>query len=203
MSCSIYDFDDTLFITNSRINILNKRREIIKSYTSSEYRDFYDEVKAHLKDGNDIDFSEFDEEEIEEFELIEIMVNDLIKKYHSNSDIYILTSRGTEPEYLQRFIFNTTNILLPLENIITVNNSTIFERIIKTIKNNPLYEKLKASQHISSIKKVLALIMIMKKRYRYVDFFDDDYKNIKAMEDNIDSIKSYYPHTMIHLHHIS
>lgn len=201
MSCSIYDFDDTLFITNSHINILNKERKIIKSYTSSEYRDFYDEIKIHLNNGNDVDFSEF-EQEIEEFEIIDIMIKDLIKKYILNDDIYILTARGIKPEYLQSFIHNSTNILLPLENIITVNNVMIYEKVIKSIKHHIIYEKLKEKQYMSSIKKVLALTSIIKNGYTYVDFFDDDYKNIKTVEDNINSIKSSYPHTIVHLHHI-
>jgi hypothetical protein len=201
MYCSVYDFDDTLFITNSKIHILNKNKEIVQSYTSSEYRDFYDEIKRDLEKGYDIDYSEFHKEEINEFTEIEFMIKDLIKKYLDGCEIFILTARGIKPEYLQNFIFNTTNIKIPLRNIFSVSYEPVFIEIHKNMIRHDVYKKIRFSRN-TSLKKVYGLINILLKGYKIIDLYDDDQRNITEMNKNMQNIKEFFPNTIINLHHI-
>lgn len=202
MYCSIYDFDDTLFITNSKIHILNKNGDVIKSYTSSEYRDLYDEIKKDLQKDYDIDFSDFHKEEINEFTEIEYMINDLMKKYNDGCEIFILTARGIKPDYLQNFIFNTTGILIPLRNIISVSYEPLFNEIHNNIIGHKIYKKIKYSHRNTSIKKVYGLINILLKGYNIIDLYDDDRRNITEINNNMQYIKEFFPNTIINLHHI-
>ena len=201
MYCSIYDFDDTLFITNSKIHILNKNGQVIKSYTSSEYRDLYDEIKRALHNGYDIDYSEFHKEEINEFTEIEYMIKDLMKKYLDGCEIFILTARGIKPEYLQNFIFNTTNIKIPLRNIFSVSYEPVFIEIHKNMIRHNIYKKIRFSRN-TSLKKVFGLINILLKGYKIIDLYDDDQKNITEIDKNMQNIKEFFPNTIINLHHI-
>jgi hypothetical protein len=203
MYCSIYDFDDTLFITNSKIHILNKNGNIIKSYTSSEYRDLYDEIKKDLHNGYDIDFSDFHKEDINEFTEIEYMIKDLMKKYIDGCDIFILTARGIKPEYLQSFIFNTTGIKIPLINVISVSYEPLFNEIYKNVIRHEIYNKIKLSNRNTSVKKVYGLINILLKGYNIIDIYDDDRRNITEMNKNMKYIKEFFPNTIINIHHIS
>ena len=202
MYCSIYDFDDTLFITNSKIHILNKNGDIVKSFTSSEYRDLYDEIKRDLDNGYNIDYSEFHKNEINDFTEIEYMIKDLIKKYIDGCEIFILTARGINPEYLQNFIFNTTNIKIPLINIFSVSYEPVFNEIFKNIIRHEIYKKIRVSNRNTSIKKVYCLINILLKGYNIIDLYDDDHRNITTMNKNMKYIKEFFPDTVINLHHI-
>jgi hypothetical protein len=180
---------------------LNKSGNIVKSYTSSEYRDFYDEIKRDLDNGYDIDYSEFHKDEINEFREIEYMIKDLMKKHIDGCDIFILTARGIKPEYLQSFIFNTTNINLPLKNIFSVSYEPIFNQIHKNMLRYDIYKKIRYSRN-TSVKKVYGLINILLKGYKIIDLYDDDRRNITEMNKNMEYIKEFFPNTIINLHHI-
>ncbi len=204
MYCSVYDFDDTLFITNSKINIMNSNNEIIKSFSSSEYRDLYDEIKRDLEKGYNIDYSDFDKEDITEFTEIEYMIKDLIKKYNDGCEIFILTARGTKPIFLQNFIYNTTSIKIRLKNIISVNYEPVFDEIEQQVRLHEIYKKIiNFSNNISSVKKVYGIINIILKGFKLIDFYDDDHKNITAVNKNLVHIKEYFPDVLINVHHIN
>jgi hypothetical protein len=174
MEIYLFDFDDTLFITNSKLFVINpKTHKIIKSYTTNEYRINYDEIQVYNKRGYIMDYSETSDKKSLETAIPNKKYKYFLKNlYRKKKKIGILTSRGVHPIFIQRCIYKHFQILIPLENIICVNHEQTYRRVVQKVK------KYKLGFKQSLNRKKNGLIYFIGKKYEIIHFFDDDDRNI-------------------------
>jgi hypothetical protein len=161
---AVFDFDDTLVKSNSKVIIHRGSKTL--HLTPAEYAVY------EKKEGDDIDFSEFDK--IIEPEIIKENFQ-LFKEYIQNPkhDTVILTARGEESqddlkEYLESVGVDTGKV-----EVVTVGSSDPMKKAMW------IFNKAKNSD------------------YDTVEFFDDSLKNVKAVK-SVDTKLD----TVVNSHHV-
>jgi hypothetical protein len=147
----IFDFDDTLTFTGSKIYIRNKERgDLKKTLTPAEYAVF---DKAEMDDEDDFDYSDFSK--LIEPRKIDWTLNILkrVIEKHGVGGVAILTARGHRE---------------PVEEFLEMEGFPSGIEIIALGDSNPM----KKAEWISN--------KIENEGLRQVDFFDDSKKNIVA-----------------------
>lgn len=147
----IFDFDDTLTFTGSKIYIRNKERgDLKKTLTPAEYAVF---DKAEMDDEDDFDYSDFSK--LIEPRKIDWTINILkrVIEKHGVGGVAILTARGHRE---------------PVEEFLEMEGFPPGIEIIALGDSNPM----KKAEWISN--------KIENEGLRQVDFFDDSKKNIVA-----------------------
>ena len=151
----IFDFDDTLTFTGSKIYIRNKERgDLKKTLTPAEYAVF---DKAEMDDEDDFDYSDFSK--LIEPRKIDWTLNILkrVIEKHGVGGVAILTARGHRE---------------PVEEFLEMEGFPSGIEIIALGDSNPM----KKAEWISN--------KIENEGLRQVDFFDDS-KKILSLQDNL------------------
>ena len=176
---TVFDFDDTLFKTKANIYIRDSLTNIIlDKFTTSQIVENNKLFNYYVNNSCSIDFSELGDNKklTKKFLLsakkIDKYCNKLINLYNSGKKVAILTSRSTDPKLIQDTLQYHLNIHIPLDYIISVNNSKCYLKI----KNNHKIFKNKN-------RKKEGLYYFIKKGYKNIVYYDDDYKNIKIAEE--------------------
>lgn len=104
----------------------------------------------------------------------------------SNIDIYIVTERANKPESIKQLIYKKFGVSILLNNIYPVENKEKMDLLWYKLNKNENYgiiDLLKNGKNATNYKKS-ALYDILRKKYDFVNFYDDDSENINCY-DNI------------------
>jgi FMN phosphatase YigB (HAD superfamily) len=155
----VWDFDDTLFKTDSKIDIIKDGRKV-KSITPDEFKDY------NLQDDEFFDFQAFDDPRYilnaKPYKMWPVLKNvDMAKKSaRSNSDIYILTARSPRSIPAIYALLKRKDIDIPKEHIYAIGDDN-------------------ATKKINALKKK-EILQELTYKYDEVMFFDDSEDNIDA-----------------------
>jgi hypothetical protein len=164
----VFDFDDVLVKTDARVKI-NLNTGDIKRYTSAEFANY------SFSEGDEIDLTEFRDPKFiwsaKEYKMYDMLerVNKAVLEGRSSSEVFVLTAREPILRHAIHKYFTDKDIsifVLPLKNIITVGGVGVNTQEAKRA----------------------FLVSLLTAGYD-VTFFDDDLKNIEAVE-TIDGIKT-------------
>ena len=155
-TCFVFDFDDTLVVTDARIKIY-RNKAFLRALTPKEFNVY------KLKKGEVYDFREFDDREhilnAKKYKMWPTLkkVNNSIKE-GKPAFIYILTARGNVTKaYIYEFL-KRNGIEIDMHHILTVGDHHPTSSV--------------------SVEKHQALTKLVSE-YSKVFFFDDDRKNIE------------------------
>lgn len=155
-TCFVFDFDDTLVVTDARIKIY-KNKTFLKALTPKEFNGY------KLQKGEVYDFRDFDDREhilnAEKYKMWPTLerINKAVKE-GKPAFIYILTARGNVVKaYIYEFL-KRNGVEIDMHRILTVGD------------HHP--------QSSVSVEKHQALTKLVGE-YNKVFFFDDDTKNIE------------------------
>ena len=165
MNLAVYDIDETLFRTTSRIIVRSSSG--IKYLSNAEYNTYI------LQKGESFDFSEFSNSKVffEKSEPIQEQIDALISDLSQGKDVYLVTARGdfdSKELFLDKFRKHNIDI-----------DKIRVERVgkIKDIEG-------------AAYKKKLVIYNIMKtKQYKTAKLVDDSKENLKQFL----SLKSFFP----------
>ena len=192
----IFDLDDTLIRSKSHIYVYNEDNELVDKINSQEYVHKRDIIRNYHIDGYKVETHEFggngscDHADrlsyycLMEGETLESQIH-ILRKYvkeENNCDIYVVTGRGNKRQTLHELIKERFDIEIPIEHIYPVSNDEYMEEVRKRFSE----EELMRLGSICNFK-TNSLYDILRKEYDYVEFYDDDPRNIEAF------------HQMIHL----
>ena len=156
---SIFDVDDTLVTTKSRVKVYNTLTDETKELTPDEYNKFKKE------DHHILDFSEFDCPTLLKAGLIiERVFIKLLKAMAKGKSVGVITARGNADTIKDFFSYHDIDIKREL--IFAVNNQDD-KRFIGTVAE----------------KKKIALKEFIKMGYRNIEFFDDNENNLNAAKE--------------------
>lgn len=168
----VFDFDECLVTTTAKINIY-RNGAFWASLDSKEYNDY------KKKEGDKLDFSEFnDGEKILKAKPYKVWyaiqnISDIIKRGNNTAELYVLTARSLVVRpYIFKFL-KSRGIQIDIDNILTIGDNTGTVNISE--------EKRKA-------------LAALKIEYDYVQFYDDDPKNI-AIAKSVPGIETYLVET--------
>jgi len=176
MEIYLFDFDDTLFVTQSKIYVISPTSgKIEKSFTTDEYRTHHETIQFYMSNGYNIDYSETAKKK----SLQTAVPNKKYKHFLRNlarkgKTLGILTSRGVHPIYIQRCVSKHFKIKIPLENIICVHHEQTYKRICQRVKLHDY--RFTPSEN----RKKNGLAYFIGKGYHVIHFFDDDDTNIRT-----------------------
>lgn len=155
----IFDFDDTLVKTDAKAHVYRDGRKV-KSLTPTEFNTY------KRSPGETYDMSDFKDPRIilnaRKYKMWPALenINSARKMGRSNSDIFILTARTSEAQLPIYNLLTRNGIDIPLENIITVGNSSIKDEFdIAAAKEKELRK--------------------LKDLYANIMFYDDSEENIE------------------------
>ena len=151
---AVFDLDDTLIISSAKIQVLNKKGQVIKQLTPSEFNFFKMDPKKHS-----LSFGEFESSEIlRDSEFITHTIEKLQEYYKKGVHVCILTARSSSSMVRNFFMENGIDIHPDL--VIAVND--------------PKYQ-LKGN---IAEKKAQALRNLIAEGYNDFIFFDDNQENL-------------------------
>jgi cytidyltransferase-like protein len=151
---SIFDLDDTLVVTNARIEVFDSWTSEKFYLTPKEFNEY--ERKSH----HAIDFSQFDDPDILKAGILVEWTIDIMKEVYENEGaVGIITARGSA-EMVREFM---------LSHGIDINPELIFA------VNDPNSEYVGSNAE----KKAQAFKKLVEMGYSRFSFFDDDINNLK------------------------
>ncbi len=201
----IFDLDDTLIKSKSLIYIYNEKSELIDKINSEDYVKKRGIINDYYKKGYNVDTHEFggngdclySDRKSHEFLLnghilhnqVEILKNVI---QNNSNNVYIVTGRANQPETLKRLLNEKFNINIPINNIYPVSNKEKMNLLWMKIKNNTHYgiiDLLENGKNAKNYKKI-AFYDILRKKYEYVSFYDDDPENIDCFDNIIKELNN-------------
>lgn len=201
----IFDLDDTLIRTKAKAYLFTPDNVIHSAYTSREIRDQKERINKMIDEGYIMNFDEIGDDPMLSFHYLmtseeNTKMMDYMRRIYkrTNEDIYILTGRGNDPEVIRNFLIHRFNIILPMENIMTVAHKKTFKSIQKDVEEeyeeHPIYSTfmLKDSP-LASIhkKKKVCLFSVLIKGYDKLYFYDDDLHNIEEANELKEELKEH------------
>lgn len=172
-SINIFDIDDSLVVTSSKIKVYNPSTGKEHSLTPEEYNNY--EAKPNDK----LDFSDFDNMEIlKNGKIIEWVLNILKKTMSKGKAVGIITARSAGKEKLGDF-FKSLGIKIHPDLIFSVNDPSAHYTGNNAERKQQAFEEL------------------IEMGYKDFKFFDDDIKNLKyakKLEDKYTDIKMTIRH---------
>lgn len=201
----IFDLDDTLIQSNSLIYVYNHNSELIDKINSRDYVKKRGLIADYYKKGYNVDTTEFGG-------LGNCLVSDkcsydflyngvplqkqlnILKEMseRSNVDIYIVTGRANKPESIKRLIYEKFGVSILLNNIYPVGNREKMDLLWYKLNKNENYgiiDLLKNGKNSANYKKA-ALYDILRKKYDFVNFYDDDPENINCFDNLVEELKN-------------
>ena len=157
-SISIFDVDDTLVVSKSKIRVHNPKTGYWASLTPQEFNTF-----SH-RHGDKLDFSDFsDIEKLKAGKIIEWVFNILKRTLSKGKPVGIITARG-DSKLIYDFL---------IHHDVKINKELIFA------VNDPVH-KYKGT---TAQKKKQAFMDLINIGFRDFRFFDDDRENIKLAKE--------------------
>lgn len=171
---TVFDIDDTIVITNSKIKVSNPSTGFSAELTPQEFNSF------ERRDGDIMDFSDFKNLEIlKAGKIIERVFNILKRTILKGDPVAIITARD-DAKLIHNFLSHH-GVKIKLSNIYAVNDPA-----------------LKFSGSIAQRKRA-AFVELIKRGYNKFTFFDDDKENIKIAK----NIVYDYPNIKMDATHIN
>ena len=156
---NIFDVDDTLVVTNSKIKVTDNKTGKIYELTPKEFNEY--EAKAH----HDLDFTDFGDPDIlKAGKIIDWVFNILKATMKKGKRVGIITARG-DAQLIYDFL---------IHHGVDVNPKYIFAI------NDPI-QKFEGDS--ISKRKIEAFQRLMDMGFRDFTFFDDDKENIKLAQE--------------------
>jgi len=169
MQLEIYDIDETLFKTDSKIHII-KDNVRINSLTNSEYNAY------QLKSGESFDFSEF--RDADRFYNDSIPIREQIESVKTalsnGKDVYFVTARADFDDK-HKFLETFRKFAIDIDKIRVERAGNI-----QDISSGPIK------------KQIIIRNILRTKKYSKVTFFDDFWDNLKAFY----SLREEFPETV-------
>lgn len=201
----IFDLDDTLIRTKAKAYLFTPDNVIHSGYTSREIRENKEMINKMLDNGYIMNFDEIGDDPLKSFHYLMTSEEnpkmlDYMKRIYKRTkeDIYILTGRGNEPETIQNFFIHQFNIILPIENIMTVAHKKTFKSIQQNVEeeyeDHPIYSTFRLKDTpLASIhkKKKVCLFSVLMKGYDKILFYDDDLNNIQEADELKEELKKH------------
>ncbi len=153
-SINIFDFDDTLVVTSSKIKVIDEKTREELELTPQEFNEFEEEL--HHK----MDFSDFEDPEILKGGMIIEWVFDILRKtIEKGKSVSIITARSSK-DLIYEFLLEY-NVDVKKDLIFAVSDPD------SEFKGNVAERKKQAIQYL------------IEKGYDDLRFFDDDEENLK------------------------
>ncbi len=201
----IFDLDDTLIRSKAKAYLFTPDNVIHSAYTSREIRDQKEMINKKIEDGYIMNFDEIGDDPMLSFHYLmtseeNVKMIEFVRRIYrrTKEDIYILTGRGNDPEIIYNFLAHRFNLIIPIENIMTVAHKPTFHKIQRRVghlyEDHPIYSifQLKDSP-LASIhkKKKVCLFSVIMKGYDRINFYDDDKHNIDEANELKRELKEY------------
>ena len=201
----IFDLDDTLIQSNSLIYVYNQYSELIDKINSRDYVKKRGVISEYYKKGYKVDTTEFGGSGnclISDRRSYDFLYNgitlhkqlNILKNISQNDniDIYIVTGRANKPESIKELIYEKFGISILLNNIYPVGNREKMDLLWYKLNKNEHYgiiDLLKNGKNAANYKKS-ALYDILRKKYNFVNFYDDDPENINCFDNLVEELKN-------------
>ena len=201
----IFDLDDTLIQSNSLIYVYNENTELIDKINSRDYVKKRRVINEYYKKGYHVDTTEFgglgncliSDKRSYDFLYNGVVLQkqlNILKEMseRNNVDIYIVTGRANKPESIKQLIYEKFGVSILLNNIYPVGNREKMDLLWYKLNKNESYgmiDLLKNGKNATNYKKI-ALYDILRKKYNFVNFYDDDPENINCFNNLVDELKN-------------
>jgi hypothetical protein len=189
-SALIFDMDDTLLVSKSFIYVYHPvSHECVDMINSREYVRKRGEIARYYQEGYFVDTHEFGENDRISYEHLSIAkpVKRILRILQVNhregeTDLYLVTGRGNQPETLQQLFLERFCVEFPLKNIYPVGHKPTMDLIWQWMEKREtpeVLQMLREGAHATNRKKI-ALYEILQKGYEDVTFYEDDPENIEC-----------------------
>ncbi len=199
----IFDLDDTLIKSKSLIYVYNQNSELIDKINSEDYVKKRGVIADYYKSGFKVDTTEFGGLGnclLSDRSSYDFLYNgtplhkqlNILKEVSNkdNIDIYIVTGRANKPESIKRVIYEKFGVSILLNHIYPVGNREKMDLLwykLNQNENDGIIDLLKNGRNSANFKKA-ALYDILRKKYDYVTFYDDDPENIDCFDNLINEL---------------
>ncbi len=182
----IFDMDDTLICSDSHIYVYDQNHDFVEKINSQQYVHKRDDIKRYHQNGYLIKTCEFggdgscdhadhlSYQHLMRGETLEAQIS-ILRSCANNADLYLVTGRGNKRETLRNVIKERFDIDIPVDHIYPVSNCAYMEEV----RNRLSEEELERLGQITNFK-TNSLYDILRKGYDYVEFYDDDPRNIET-----------------------
>jgi hypothetical protein len=201
----IFDLDDTLIKSKSLIYVYNQNSELIDKINSEDYVKKRGVIADYYKSGYKVDTTEFgglgncllSDKSSYDFLYNGVPLQkqlNILKEMseRNNVDIYIVTGRANKPESIKQLIYEKFGVSILLNNIYPVGNKEKMDLLwykLNQNENDTIMNVLKNGHNATNFKKA-ALYDILRKKYDYVTFYDDDPENIDCFNNLINELNN-------------